>query len=1656
MQWVLLALLGSPWSGAAADSVVVFNEVQYHPTAGEPEWIELHNQMAVDIDLSQWRIGGTVEFVFPEGTILGGGEYLVIVEDPVAWRERFGGGTVFGPMIGRLGNGSGRLDLLDRNRRLMDRLDYADNGRWPIAPDGSGASLAKRAPTMASGRPENWTSSVLVGGTPGRRNFPVSFDQRALTLVSIEGSWVYEGSGTWPGPSWAETSFDDSAWSGNNRATLVSYWPLDGNAAAVRGASGTVVGATAAPDAKGQAGAALSFSDAAHSLVRVNGGGGLDGASEGTVSLWVKWTGTQDADCCGTYGAVLSRQGDGLFSDNILALDAPDPESARIVWRQSGPPAPILLTGTSPVGSQWHHVAVTFSPEVSVLYVDGVPESVGQGDPLHRNSDVPLSLGAWTDDGSSYASASLDDVAVWNAALGADQVALLAASAKTPLDFADSERAVYFAGSGQIAAQDELRHTQLPLGPNTRYFRHRFQFDGDPARTALALSFAVDDGAVFYLNGAELCRHNMPTGTVNSATLALAPVDRAPWVLDRTVDATALDRGTNVLAVEVHQVAADDPDMVFGAGLTATLMAETNAPQDFLTGDLVFNEVAGNGTAFQIELHNRGEPAISLAGYVIRRASAALPDAEMVWPSGSVPGGAFLVLTAEDLGFGAEPGDRVFLLEPGQRAVADAVEVGEGLRGRWPDGRGDWWRPARATWGEPNQVTRQTNVVLNEIMYHAPPVIGTPPEPFREDPEQWIELFNGGTEPVDLTGWALAGDIAHRFEAGTVIPAGGYLVVANSPSALAESWPGLAVVGPFADALSHRHGRIELRDAAGNPADAVEYFDDGRWPEAADGGGASLELRSPHTDRTAGEAWAPSQESGRTTWRTYAYRGIASPSKVGPDGQWHEFVLGLLDAGEVLLDDVSVVESPGGAAPFELLQNGTFDSGLGAWRIIGNHHGEVVADPDAPGNRVLRLVATGSTEHMSNHAETTLKNNRDIVNGREYAVSFRAKWVRGSPQVHTRLYFNRLARTTLIETPARHGTPGAPNSTAVANPGPTFRALSHTPAVPLPATPVTVRVAAEDPDGVASVGLWWRTDGAAWRSSPMVSDPDAPARFEATLPGGAAGAIGQFYVEAVDALGARSWFPAAGPDSRALWQVDDGLGATNGLHTLRLIALRADADWMHATIHVMSNERIGATVIADEVETFYDVGLRLKGSEHSRTTTERLGFNVQFNTDRLYRGIHRTVALDRSESTGFGQREMLINQTLNHAGGVPTKYHDLVQIITPRPEHTGTAELQLARYSDVFLDDQFEDGSRGTVFEYELIYQLLSTDNGSPEGNKVPAPDAFVGAPLRSLGADKEAYRWTWLIKNNEDRDDYQGMLDLCEVLSLSGAAFLTALPDAIDVDQWLRAAAVNALSGAGDSYGGDGSYHNVQFYVRPADQRVLYFPHDMDAFFDPNRSIVPNDDLGRMLGVPAYARAYYGHLLEIVATTYNATYLKHWADQFGRLLPGQNFAAHLAFITQRARSVENQVRARVPAVPFAIDSNGGQDFGVTTNVVVLTGTAPLGIVACEVNGLRCVPNWTSTIAWELRIPLQGGLTHWLFKVSTTPAARLATPPPPLPSPTWPHPPWHPSSSTSGWRATAVPTAWRTRLTGISTIGSNSTIPTRSPSTWSGTISPTI
>ena len=55
-------------------------------------------------------------------------------------------------------------------------------------------------------------------------------------------------------------------------------------------------------------------------------------------------------------------------------------------------------------------------------------------------------------------------------------------------------------------------------------------------------------------------------------------------------------------------------------------------------------------------------------------------------------------------------------------------------------------------------------------------------------------------------------------------------------------------------------------------------------------------------------------------------------------------------------------------------------------------------------------------------------------------------------------------------------------------------------------------------------------------------------KYYATVPAQAKKSVVQFYVRGRDNEGALSFFPSSGPDSRALYKVDDGLAAENGWH----------------------------------------------------------------------------------------------------------------------------------------------------------------------------------------------------------------------------------------------------------------------------------------------------------------------------------------------------------------------------------------------------------------------------------------------------------------------------------------------------------------------------
>lgn len=93
----------------------------------------------------------------------------------------------------------------------------------------------------------------------------------------------------------------------------------------------------------------------------------------------------------------------------------------------------------------------------------------------------------------------------------------------------------------------------------TTYFRHQFVVPGGICYTNLNVRLNRKDGAVVWLNGTELFRMNLPTGTITNQTTAstsVSTLDPSNTYYPTNVPVTALPPGTNLIAVEIHKYSA--------------------------------------------------------------------------------------------------------------------------------------------------------------------------------------------------------------------------------------------------------------------------------------------------------------------------------------------------------------------------------------------------------------------------------------------------------------------------------------------------------------------------------------------------------------------------------------------------------------------------------------------------------------------------------------------------------------------------------------------------------------------------------------------------------------------------------------------------------------------------------------------------------------------------------------------------------------------------------------------------------------------------------------------------------------------------------------------------------------------------------------------
>jgi len=143
-----------------------------------------------------------------------------------------------------------------------------------------------------------------------------------------------------------------------------------------------------------------------------------------------------------------------------------------------------------------------------------------------------------------------------------------------------------------------------------------------------------------------------------------------------------------------------------------------------------------------------------------------------------------------------------------------------------------------------------TDVIINEIMYHPP---------LELDELQYVELYNRGDTPVDLSKWKLGPGIEFEFPANTQLAGGAYVVVCRNTKTFAANYgPDITVLGNFSGRLSHHSERLELLNPSGAIIDAIKYSDRAPWPSAPDGHSSSLERICPFGSSKDPGNWAGS------------------------------------------------------------------------------------------------------------------------------------------------------------------------------------------------------------------------------------------------------------------------------------------------------------------------------------------------------------------------------------------------------------------------------------------------------------------------------------------------------------------------------------------------------------------------------------------------------------------------------------------------------------------------------------------------------------------------------------------------------------------------------------------------------------------------------
>ena len=914
--------------------------------------------------------------------------------------------------------------------------------------------------------------------------------------------------------------------------------------------------------------------------------------------------------------------------------------------------------------------------------------------------------------------------------------------------------------------------------------------------------------------------------------------------------------------------------------------------------------------------------------------------------------------------------DRIFLgaLDGNRMDVLDVAltekHPARSFLQRFPAGAGCWYSASMGTRDLANDPDRETAIVINEIMTE--PLNGS-------DYGEFVELFNRGAQTVDLTSWSFDEGIDFGFSPGTLLAAGAYLVVARDRDWFHATYPGVNCVGNFGGRLSNGGERIRLVDAEGNQADDVRYRFQGDWPYLARGLGSSLELVHPSMDNTCSSAWRSSDEGQKGSFKSYSVvRRYQNLKTLGSATDYFELHFSLVGDGYIEVQNVALRLN--GTGP-NLVLNGsvessTDDSSVG-WVAQGNHAASFVT------NGVLHLQSTGHGDNAANRAEVDVMS---LQPGKNYELSFEARWVYGKPRLIAQSWDHSLGRAFLIEAPDALGSPGLPNSALKPNPQPEVEQLRHWPVVPKSTEAVRVSAKVTSADMLASVKAVHRLDDIdgtnLWMDSTMFDDGvnggDLIAGdqvYSALLTQyQAVSNVVQFFVRATTLEGAEEELPREGADLPGLWVVDDQVNPTD-LRRMRYVISAYDRDALDNQsanprpkyaykFPRLSNQAFNMTLIVNEEEVFYGGGMRQRGSAIGRPFNANLRRSRwQLPRDRKFRDHAKFVYDNDPQNIGKG-KDRITRYWLYQLG-----YPNYESEVIWRSINAETAEVveESEPIGNEFLNRIYPNGSEGDLFR--VRYEYWFTDNWMRDNRDADWLYKSTYDPIR--------YHTEWNLRSRETAYDYNALINFMELLTFNSFSE-EEVGGYIDPILTPMYAAVRGYTADIDSFTLTNG-QNAYFYRRPTDGRFMFLYWDGDVAFLPDRA--NHDFIGTRFGLTQYfgkpytQRVFKHYLTQLYERyTENSIRLDTWLslEESMSVSYDPDRDAFEAWFTNRAPRTVEELGSN-PSLNFHVSTGNGFFTSTTNDFLTLEGVAPSSILSVVIpEHPEATVVWTDETSWTV------------------------------------------------------------------------------------------